>query len=95
MLAIKWTKSIHQSGTYFDIFKILTLTISLYTFDNGLQVLQLRSLNAEKMTDEIMQMAESLGSMDASYLAKESGISLILAAERFINLTKKNKMAIF
>ena len=58
------------------------MDFSLYAFDNGVQILQLRSLNMEQVSDEVVQLVESLGSIDASQLAKSSGISLVLAAER-------------
>jgi hypothetical protein len=58
------------------------MDFSLYAFDNGVQILQLRSLNVEQVSDEIVQLVESLESIDASQLAKTSGVSLVLAAER-------------
>jgi hypothetical protein len=45
-------------------------------------VLQLCTFNAEKAIDDVVQLVESYGSIDASRLAKISGISLVLAAER-------------
>ncbi|KAL7074948.1 hypothetical protein ACQ4LE_005842 [Meloidogyne hapla] len=63
--------------------------ICLYTFDNGVQVLQLCSLNMEKMAEEILEMVNattdngnSINGFSAAHLAKHSGISLILASER-------------
>uniref|UniRef100_A0A914IAU1 Vacuolar protein-sorting-associated protein 36 n=1 Tax=Globodera rostochiensis TaxID=31243 RepID=A0A914IAU1_GLORO len=56
--------------------------ISLFTFENGVSVLQLRSLSAIHVSDEVLQMVEAAGSMDASQLAKSSGVPLVLAAER-------------
>ena len=85
MLATNWTKSTHPYGKSIISFSIFKLqSNSLYTFDNGVQVLQLRSLNADQVTDEVVQLVESMGSLDAAQLAKVSGISLVLAAERLI-----------
>lgn len=66
--------------------------ICLYAFDNGVQILQLRSLNMEQVSDEVVQLVESLGSIDASQLAKSSGISLVLAAERLRFAEEQGKL---
>lgn len=66
--------------------------ICLYSFDNGVQVLQLCTFNAEKAIDDVVQLVESYGSIDASRLAKISGISLVLAAERLHMAEEQGKL---
>ncbi|KAL3097817.1 hypothetical protein niasHS_000552 [Heterodera schachtii] len=66
--------------------------ISLFNFENGVSVLQLRSLNARHISDEIFQMVESAGAMDASQLSKASGVPLVLAAERLRYAEEQGKL---
>ncbi|KAI1715188.1 EAP30/Vps36 family domain-containing protein [Ditylenchus destructor] len=56
--------------------------LCLWTFETGVTVIQLRSMNPDVITDEVCQVVTSLGSADASQLSKISGVSLVLAGER-------------
>lgn len=67
---------------FFNNFTLKVFSFSLYTFDDGVTVVQLRTLNTSQMTEEVMQLIESAQCMDANQLAKTSGISLVLASER-------------
>lgn len=56
----------------------------MYEFErSGVTVLQLKSLSAEFITEEVCQLVDSFGSIDAPRLAHTLGISLVLASERF------------
>uniref|UniRef100_A0A7E4ZY59 Vacuolar protein-sorting-associated protein 36 n=1 Tax=Panagrellus redivivus TaxID=6233 RepID=A0A7E4ZY59_PANRE len=58
--------------------------ITMFVFDSGVNVVQLRSVRVDQTADETAQLVQQLGSADADKIARHKLISPVLAKERLL-----------
>jgi ESCRT-II complex subunit VPS36 len=59
-------------------------TITMYVFDSGVNVVQLRTVRVDQTTGETAELVKELGRADAYKIAVHNSISPVLAKERLL-----------